>query len=213
MVTEPCASRRRSKGAAAFGYSAAYSSELFLSTGEIVVNTASSRLLRHWGALVLAPTLLATIPAQAQPAGCTSAAHYAPARSVITCPDGLTITVEDGAAFRLLDRDGNGTPDSAELAGRGVLIEVPQGRRTRFQIYTPHAIASVRGTVWATDVGPDRTSVFVARGAVAVRPQAARQSALLQAGDGVDVAATTTVPEVKRWGAQRAAALLARFGR
>jgi hypothetical protein len=122
--------------------------------------------------------------------------------------------VEEGASFRLLDGDGNGTPDSAELAGRGALIEMPPGRsRTRFQIHTPHAIASVRGTVWATDVSPDRTSVFVAQGAVAVRPQASRRSAILQAGDGVDVTATTTVPEVKRWGAQRAAALLARFGR
>lgn len=165
-------------------------------------------------AAILSPALLGAIPALAQPAGCTNAAQYAPARTVITCPDGLTITVEDGAAFRLLDRDGNGKPDSAELAGRGALIELPSGRgRTRFQIHTPHAIASVRGTVWATDVSADRTSVFVAQGVVAVRPQASRQSAILQAGDGVDVTATTTAPEVKRWGAPRAAALLARFGR
>lgn len=171
-------------------------------------------LLPFRRAAILAPVLLAAIPALAQPAGCTTAALHAPARTVITCSGGLTITVEDGAAFRLLDVDGNGTPEGAELAGRGALIELPPGRgRTRFQIHTPHAIASVRGTVWATDVSPERTSVFVARGAVAVTSHASRRSAVLQACDGFDVGATTAVPEVKRWGAQRAAALLARFGR
>ncbi len=168
-------------------------------------------------ALALAPTLalgILTAPAQAQPTGCTAMSHASPAREVLSCPDGLTITIEAGATLRLLDRDRNGKPEGAELTGRGALIELPAGRaRTRFQIHTPHAIASVRGTVWATDVSPERTSVFVARGAVAVRPQASRRSVTLRAGDGVDVQVTTPVPEVKRWSAERAQALLARFGR
>jgi hypothetical protein len=152
--------------------------------------------------------------AGAQAQGCTVTALNDPPREVLTCRGGLTLTAEKGTAYRLVDRNKDGTPEGAELTDKGLLVEVPPGgTRTRFQIRTPHAIASVRGTIWATDVTAARTSVFVARGAVAVRPPASRRAATLQAGEGVDVEADTTNPEVKRWGAQRAAALLARFGR
>ena len=110
--------------------------------------------------------------------------------------------------------DSDREAEAAEVTERGILVELPPGRgRVRFQIRTPHAIASVRGTVWATDVSAARTSVFVQRGAVGVAPQASRRSVVLNPGEGVDVEAGTAVPEVKRWGPQRAAALLARFGR
>lgn len=182
------------------------------STGRPIVSRmplASAAL--PWG-LAVGALLLAASPAAAQ--ACTATQQFNPAREVLSCPDGLVITVEAGATYRLLDENRDGKPEGLELAGRGILIELPPGRaRSRFQIYTPHAIASVRGTIWATDVVPERTSVFVVRGAVGVRSQAGRRAVTLRAGDGVDVAAGTIVPEVKRWAAERAAALLARFGR
>ncbi|HEX2555639.1 MAG TPA: FecR domain-containing protein [Microvirga sp.] len=151
-------------------------------------------------------------PSQVQ--GCTVTNRSDPAGQVIACPGGLTLTVEPATAYRLIDADGDGRPEAAELTDRGLLVEVPPGRgRVRFQIRTPHAVASVRGTVWATDVSAARTSVFVERGAVAVRPQASRRTAVLNPGEGVDVEAGTRVPEVKRWSPARAAALLARFRR
>jgi hypothetical protein len=152
--------------------------------------------------------------AQAQTLGCASSPETNPARDVLTCAGGLTITAERGTTYRLLDQNGDGRPDGAELRGKALLIELPPARRRiRFQVHTPHAIASVRGTVWATDVSPNRTSVFVARGAVAVRPYASPRTISLRAGDGVDVEPGVATPDVKRWPEPRVAALLLRFGR
>lgn len=167
---------------------------------------------RAWIACWLVIT--AGTAAQAQTRGCASSAETNPARDVLTCAGGLTITAERGTTYRLLDQDGDGRPDGAELRGEGLLIELPPTRRRiRFQVHTPHAIASVRGTVWATDVSPDRTSVLVARGVVAVQPYASRRAVTLRPGDGVDVEPGVAAPDVKRWPEPRVAALLARFGR
>ena len=72
-----------------------------------------------------------------------------------------------------------GRSSSTSRAARG---------RGGFQILTPHAIASVRGTQWAVDVGATRTSVFVERGQSSrcARPRVPRRDAL-RAGEGVDV--------------------------
>ena len=77
---------------------------------------------------------------------------------------------------------------------------------------TPHAIASVRGTIYAVDVQGGRTSVFVARGRVAVRIASPPRPSMLGAGQGVDVVPGQPL-DVKTWGAERAAGMLARFGR
>jgi hypothetical protein len=153
--------------------------------------------------------------AQAQTAGCTTATLTDPPGDLLTCSDGLVVRSEAGSLYRLVDRNRDGRPEQAELTGRGLLIEVAPGpgRRSQFQIRTPHAIASVRGTIWAVDVTATRTSVFVQRGVVAVTRPGSRAAATLRAGDGVDVESTGAALEVKRWAPQRAAALLARFGR
>jgi ferric-dicitrate binding protein FerR (iron transport regulator) len=175
-------------------------------------------LARHSSITVAAGALLWLLlvgsPALSQAAGCTVTAAANPPRDVLTCADGLTITAERGTAYRLLDRNRDGRPEGAQLNDRGLLISLPEGGgRGRFQIHTPHAIASVRGTIFAVDVGGGRTSVFVERGVVSARPQRSRQAVTLRAGDGVDIDAATVVPQAKRWSAERAAALLARFGR
>jgi hypothetical protein len=152
--------------------------------------------------------------ASAQSAGCRVVTYTDPPREELQCADGLILSAERGAQYDAVDGNRDGRPEAADLNGRGLLIELPPGRRRGgFQIRTPHAIASVRGTIWAVDVGPSRTSVFVQRGTVAVSRRAGGAGVTLRAGDGVDVEAGTNALEVKRWSPQRAAQLLARFGR
>jgi hypothetical protein len=157
--------------------------------------------------------VLSAMSAQAQSGACTVVALTDPPGDLLTCRDGLVIRTERNSLYRLIDGNRDGRPEGAELTGRGLLIELPPGRgRGRFQIQTPHAIASVRGTIWAVDVTATRTSVFVQRGAVAVSRPGTREAVTLRAGDGVDVEAAGPLV-VRRWAPQRAAALLARFGR
>ncbi|MFP3546015.1 FecR domain-containing protein [Rhizobium sp. SIMBA_035] len=133
-------------------------------------------------------------------------------RRILRCPGGVTVTAEAGAGFNLNDRNGDGSPDSASLRRKAILVDVDSSRHTGgFQVVTPQAIAAVRGTQWAVDVGGGQTSVLVVRGAVAVRrPQG--DSVVLRPGEGVDVRAGSSALEVRRWPSARAAALLARLG-
>src|SRR5688500_12955622 len=113
---------------------------------------AGFRRLTVAGVLALL-TCLAPTRADAQPAGCAITTYTDPPREVLACADGLTISAERGAEYQLLDRNRDRRPDGAELKSRALLIELPARKRQGgFQILTPHAIASVRGTVWAVDV-------------------------------------------------------------
>ena len=157
---------------------------------------------------------LAPFSASAQTPRCAATAYTDPPRQVLHCADGLTITAEQGSAYRLVDRDRDGKPEAAELSSRALLVESTPGKRGgRFQILTPHATAAVRGTVWAVDVSAARTSVFVRRGIVAVARPGSPETVALRAGEGIDVDATGGPLEVKRWSTERATHLLARFGR
>ncbi|KQT18857.1 hypothetical protein ASG40_16110 [Methylobacterium sp. Leaf399] len=158
---------------------------------------------------ILAAALLLAGVGGASAEGCRTTAFTDPPREVLACADGLTVTAEKQADYRLIERDGR--PVGAELRGRGILIEVPPGRRNGFQVLTPHAIASVRGTTWAVDVTGRATAVFVRAGRVAVsRPQG--PTVTLGPGDGVDVESTGGLT-VRQWPRERALHLLARFGR
>jgi ferric-dicitrate binding protein FerR (iron transport regulator) len=162
-------------------------------------------------AAALAGTCAIASGASAQSPRCTITTYADPPREVLRCPNGLSISAERSSNYRLIDRDRDGSPNAAELTSRGLLIESPP-RRGRFQILTPHAIATVRGTVWAVDVTAVRTSVFVRRGIVDVARPGSRDAVTLRAGDGVDVERTGDL-QVKRWSAERALLLLGRFGR
>lgn len=133
-------------------------------------------------------------------------------RRILRCPGGVTVTAEAGASFTLHDRNGDGSPDSASLRRKAILVDVDSSRHSGgFQVVTPQAIAAVRGTQWAVDVGGGQTSVLVVRGAVGVRrPQG--DPVVLRPGEGVDVRSGTAPLEVRRWPGPRAAALLARLG-
>lgn len=179
----------------------------------------------RFSVLVSAVAASLAAPAGAQTRdGCRADVLSDPPREVIACPGGVSVTAEQGAAYRLIDRNRDGRPDLLDLRDKAVLIEVAP-HRSGFQVRTPHAVASVRGTVWAVDAQGTVTAVFVAQGAVGVarrgqgqgrgQGQEQGQAALLRAGDGVDVAADgeTGPPTVKRWSDERRRRLLARLGR
>lgn len=143
--------------------------------------------------------------------GCAVAEVRDPPRSVFRCEGGLVIEAEAASALRLVVADPDGAPRRVEVRGRGVLVDLPPGSG-RFQIMTPHAIASVRGTVYAVDVSANQTDVFVQEGSVHVSRPDGSDSVVLRAGEGVDVVPGQPL-EVKQWGEARVERLLARFGR
>jgi FecR protein len=145
--------------------------------------------------------------------GCVMDRILLTGRQTLRCEPNVTIVAEGGAQYTLLDRDKNGRVDGANLGSKAILIDAPKARgRAGFQVITPQAIAAVRGTKWAVDVGEGKTSVFVVRGSVAVRRPSAGRGVTLGPGEGVDVDAGTGPLTVKRWPPERAAALLARLG-
>lgn len=161
----------------------------------------------------LPATALATAALAQSGGGCQAEALQDPPRTVLTCPNGVKIVAEDGTSFELQDRSSAAGPEAARLDGKALLIEAPAGAvEGGFEVITPQAIAAVRGTKWAVDVAAGKTSVFVVKGRVAVSREAGGASVELGAGDGVDVEAGTAPLTVRKWGAPRVAALLARFG-
>jgi ferric-dicitrate binding protein FerR (iron transport regulator) len=158
--------------------------------------------------------LFDSAPASAQAAGCTVTTYTDPPRDELHCRDGLDIVAESATNYTLVPNAKLGRPEAVRLQGKAVLVNFkPRQRGGGFQILTPYAIASVRGTTWAVDVTPERTSVFVRNGRVEVRRPNARTGVVLGAGEGVDVEAGDAPLQVIQWGAPRVAALLARFGR
>lgn len=173
---------------------------------------------KAWIAMPAAAILAAlafAAPAAAQTAtGCTAAPALAGAPTELSCGFGLAITIEAGAAFRLADPDADGMPRALVLERGAALVSVDPSAGRQFRVLTPRAIASVRGTEWAVDAGRVTTAVFVVAGRVNVVARDGGGGAVLQAGEGVDVSGPTAAPlTVRRWGAARAAALLARLER
>jgi ferric-dicitrate binding protein FerR (iron transport regulator) len=150
---------------------------------------------------------------QSSTGGCVLERVGGTSRMLLRCRDGLTIIVEAGARFSLIDRNRDGNADAARLQRKALLLNAPASQAvTGFQVITPQAIAAVRGTKWAVDVQDGKTSVFVVRGRVAVQRPSASAGVLLGPGDGVDVAPGSEPLVVKRWPRARESALLARFG-
>ncbi len=174
------------------------------------------RSSRHAALGVLTATAMAATlasPAAAQSnAGCRPDPAATGPAITLDCGHGLRITVERSAAYAVVDGDGDGRPEALRLDSGAALVKVDPGAGRGFQILTPRAVASVRGTEWAVDAASDMTSVFVVSGRVAVAPRGGGSGVVLQAGEGVDVRGPGPQRAI-RWGAARAAALLARFGR
>jgi len=147
--------------------------------------------------------------AVAQPqsaAGCRVTALTDPPREVLRCGGGLTIEAEKDAQYSVVDKN------KVEVTSRAVLIDVAPGRRGGFQVLTPHAIATVRGTLYVVDVKAGQSDVFVSRGKVGVRNRSTSESTTLSPGQGSDVIPDKPL-DAHVWAAERVQKLMARFGR
>lgn len=132
-------------------------------------------------------------------------------RQVISCGDAVQIEREPTAELQIIKNPNEDAPRVIEVQGGAILITVSPGQAPT-QVRTPHAIATVRGTTYIVDAGTEQSSVFVLEGGVDVRRTNDASTFTLFAGDGMD--ATLDAPLViQEWGAARAQALLARFGR
>ena len=154
---------------------------------------------------------VAAAPAQSINTGCALTQVGGTSRQILQCSGGLKITPERGARYTLLDRNRDGDVDAARLQSKALLLDAPK-LPSGFEVDTPQAIAAVRGTKWAVDVGRGKTAVFVVRGAVHVQRPAGGAGVLLKPGEGVDVDEGAGALVVKRWPAKRVSALMARLG-
>ena len=141
-----------------------------------------SSIPRNLAACFIAAVCLLWLPAASSgQAGCTL--QHVGSQDVLHCPDDLTITKEAGAEVTLEDRNGDGRPDAAKLESKAVLIDLPRpDNATGFEVITPQAIAAVRGTRWAVDVAPGKTSVFVVSGSVGVHRPGERRHRRARSG-------------------------------
>lgn len=136
-----------------------------------------------------------------------------PSQRTLTCGDALTVRPAPGARYRPIFTKGQALPSAVRLDGGALLIEFhPNAAIRDFQILTPLAIAAVRGTKWAMEVVPARTSTLTLEGAVAVTNRRLNQYVVLTPGQGVDISPSDTTMVQKQWGEARVRALLARFG-
>ncbi len=150
--------------------------------------------------------------AQTNKSGCALEPIGGTSRQLLRCQGGLTIITEKGARYTLVDRNRDNKADGVKLQSRALLLDFATGSGSGFQVTTPQAIAAVRGTKWAVDVGSAKTSVFVERGQVSVQRRTGSAGVILGPGEGVDVDQGTSALTVKHWPRARVSALMGRFG-
>jgi ferric-dicitrate binding protein FerR (iron transport regulator) len=158
--------------------------------------------------------LAVTTSAFSQPAECAFAPDERnPTERILRCDATLVVRQAPGTVYHPVDGDETRQPKALQVDEGAVLVEFhPSPRHPTFQILTPHAIAAVRGTRWAVEVGAQKTSTFVISGIVAVKRPNVPQTVLLRPGQGADVSPDSGPIVVKRWKPPRVRALLARFG-
>lgn len=167
--------------------------------------------------VALAAGILSVINVDSASAQATANCSLQPAvsneRQTLNCEPGLSITIERGAHYRLADRNHDGRVDAIVLSGKAALVDVDSSRvKGGFEVVTPQAIAAVRGTRWAVDVKPGKTSVLVLRGRVAVNKVSTGQGVTLGMGQGIDADRGRSPLRVVPWAQPRISALMTRLG-
>lgn len=171
-----------------------------------------TRLSCAAAALFSAFGVLTCLPGYAQQIqGCARTDVTDPPRSVYNCTNGLVFETEAVAELLQSEAALGNTPEVLQLNGAAAFFELPPGQGP-FQIQTPYAIASVRGTKYIVDVHGMQTSVFVVDGVVAVSRIDGSDAVDLVAGEGIDVSGGDPMT-VRQWPQKRVLALLARFAR
>jgi hypothetical protein len=137
-------------------------------------------------------------------------------KAKIALSDGTIISVGENSRVRLADYEsaaGNVKARVNLISGALRLVADKVAPADRFEVETETAIAAVRGTDWVVEVTPERTSVAVVSGVVAVSGRAADAQAtvVLQGnGQGTDVRRGSAPTPAAVWSAQRFADTLAR---
>ena len=145
--------------------------------------------------LPLATALLAFNVARAGGACAFVANDCVPSTRILQCGRELTVRPAHGARFRPIYSDGQALPSAIRLDAGALLIDDRlESGDAQFQILTPLAIAAVRGTRWAMDVTPVRTSTLVLSGALAVTNRRLNQYVVL-----TDGRASTLHHPIRRW--------------
>jgi hypothetical protein len=154
-----------------------------------------------------------TTPAFSQSASLGCTLQRTASGHTLRCQNGVTIQAERTSRYSLIDRNGDGLADGVRLRQKGLLLDARRrlSPRSGFVVVTPQAIAAVRGTKWAVDVQGRSTAVFVVNGVVSVEKTVSGDAVSLRAGQGVDVDRSAEPVVIKRWPAERVAALLGRF--
>jgi ferric-dicitrate binding protein FerR (iron transport regulator) len=114
-----------------------------------------------------------------------------PNETILRCGSELTITPAAGTVYRPAAAAEDGLPASIQLDSGALLIEFNSKRRREFQILTPQAVASVRGTKWAMEVKPGQTSALVLLGQVTVARKDAAGEVVVGPGQEVDISSGT----------------------
>jgi hypothetical protein len=136
-----------------------------------------------------------------------------PSEKILQCGQELTVRPAHGTSYRPIYKTGEQLPAAIRLDNGALLIEFhSDGQQIEFQILTPLAIAAVRGTKWAMEVSPKRTSTLVLEGVVAVTSRRLNEYVVLTEGQGADISEGDTSLTQKQWGEARIRALLSRFG-
>jgi hypothetical protein len=162
---------------------------------------------------LIGPPLAGSIALAASGACALVPDEHDPSEKILQCGQQLTVHPAQGTSYRPLYKKGQQLPAAVQLNGGALLIEFhPDRQPIEFQILTPLAIAAVRGTKWAMEVSPKRTSTLVLEGAVAVTSRRLNQYVVLTEGRGVDISEGDTSLTQKQWGEARVRALLSRFG-
>jgi hypothetical protein len=135
-------------------------------------------------------------------------------KAKIALNDGTIISIGENSRLRLVHFAG--TSSSANVALNlvsGVLrpFVVKATSTGSFEIETQTAVAAVRGTDWVIEATPERTSVAVIRGVVAVSGRADRSTVVLRSpGQGTDVSRGSAPTPAAPWGIKRLAEILVR---
>jgi hypothetical protein len=142
--------------------------------------------------------------------------------TIVTVAGKAKIALKDGTILSIGENSRMLVHHSASGASANIAVGLVSGvlrplvvRATttgRFEVETQTAIAAVRGTDWVIEATPERTSVAVLQGVVAVSGRTDRKATVVlrSPGQGTDVhrgsAPTPAVP----WGTKRLADVLAR---
>ncbi|MBK8160700.1 MAG: FecR domain-containing protein [Rhodospirillaceae bacterium] len=137
----------------------------------------------------------------------------ADSRAEVTFTDGSVLTVgpNSDVAVSFFAPEANESAAILDLVSGIARMTVNKATAWgRFEVRTTTAVASVRGTDYLVEALPEKSSVFVAEGRVAVSSRVGAGTVVLREGQGVDVTGEYVDLVAKFWGEKRRVEALAR---